>query len=1040
MQALNSDLFPGFYRKIQPYLHWIKLSLAGFYGLIYFSASGFAQSEDLMQLWALNGSPISTLEGGQGYGVTGKPGVSLVADGSGGSFMVWEDLGSSAIMVQKTNADGSASWPVNGIALTGSSGSKFSPRAISDGNGGLIIGWVDGRVGYCSVGFQGDCKIYAQHIDSTGLQLWSAGGMPVVTANGNQGASGIAMVTDGAGGAFLAWEDARLCCAFYAQHINAQGQPVWIKDGIQISTTPSIVLGPIGEAPRLVSDGQGGVFIGWLNNQVNPLTQSPPFQIQRLNAGGQSLWSAGGITVGYPSRTNSSRLIADGVGGVISIFSTIGQPDNLDNIAAQRLDANGNLLWASNGVSISAAPSYQFYPDAVSDGAGGAIVTWYDQRNGSGQNIYAQRVNATGTTTWAANGIPITNLNDQFSPRTVTDGSGGAFIFWQDCRNYPDGGTSCGYNLDLFGQRLDSQGNSLWPQNGTSVSQAPGNQSIEAGEPYTDMYAVIADQQGGAIIAWPDGRERTCQELLPDCQLYAQRITPVSDQQINFQSISFPTVSHLQFGDIFTLTASATSNLPVSFSSLTPSICAVDAVSDTTVSNLAIGICRLAADQPGNNTYLPAHQVTQSYTVTQAKQFINFPVIASQALASAPLNINPTSSSGLMVTVTSSTPATCSVNGLSIKLLASGSCQLIASQAGNSNYLAAAAVSRSFNIVSKFKQQISYTAVSPQSYSQQTVPVFVSSDSGLAVSLVSVTTGVCQIGSPPGNSTPAAVSIKSTGTCTLHANQTGNAVYLPATQQTITFTISKTTQTISFSGLNDQQFGNPTVIVNATASSGLLVSLSSLTPSICSIINKTSIKLLNSGDCSIKASQSGNIDYLPAAAVTQQFSVHPAPQTINFPAIPAKTFGMTAFNLSASASSGLAVSFSSASPTICSVNGKSVKIIAAGNCLLIANQAGSKNYLSAQIQQTVQINRAVQTIHFPAISQQKLTVKPLTVNASSSSGLNITLNTNSPSVCNVNGKLLNLLQTGICSLTASQAGNGNYWAASPVNQQFNIIK
>jgi len=71
----------------------------------------------------------------------------------------------------------------------------------------------------------------------------------------------------------------------------------------------------------------------------------------------------------------------------------------------------------------------------VSDGAGGAISTWVDTRNGA-QDIYAQRIDMNGVLQWAVDGIAICNAaSDQYSPRLVSDGSGGVIVTWYDNRS-----------------------------------------------------------------------------------------------------------------------------------------------------------------------------------------------------------------------------------------------------------------------------------------------------------------------------------------------------------------------------------------------------------------------------------------------------------------------------------------------------------------------------------------------------------------------------------------------------------------------------
>jgi hypothetical protein len=99
--------------------------------------------------------------------------------------------------------------------------------------------------------------------------------------------------------------------------------------------------------------------------------------------------------------------------------------------------------------AICAATNEQLHPTIVSDGAGGAIITWSDWRSGYG-DIYAQRINASGVVQWTTDGVAIcTATNYQFDPTIASDGAGGAIITWEDYRS----GSS-----DIYAQCVRSDG------------------------------------------------------------------------------------------------------------------------------------------------------------------------------------------------------------------------------------------------------------------------------------------------------------------------------------------------------------------------------------------------------------------------------------------------------------------------------------------------------------------------------------------------------------------------------------------------------
>ena len=158
---------------------------------------------------------------------------------------------------------------------------------------------------------------------------------------------------------------------------------------------------------------------------------------------------------------------------------------------------------------------------------------------------------------------------------------------------------------------------------------------------------------------------------------------------------------------------------------------------------------------------------------------------------------------------------------------------------------------------------------------------------------------------------------------------------------------SLTSQTITFNSLSNVTYGASPFTISATASSGLTVAFSSTTTSVCSV-SGTTVTILAGGPCSITASQSGNTTYAAATPVPQGFTVNPATQTIAFGSLNAVAPGAPAFNVSANSSSGLAVTFSTVTTTVCSVSGNTVTILAIGSCSIAANQSGNADYSAAQ--------------------------------------------------------------------------------------------
>src|SRR5262249_24967882 len=140
--------------------------------------------------------------------------------------------------------------------------------------------------------------------------------------------------------------------------------------------------------------------------------------------------------------------------------------------------------------------------------------------------------------------------------------------------------------------------------------------------------------------------------------------------------------------------------------------------------------------------------------------------------------------------------------------------------------------------------------------------------------------------------------------------------------------------------------------VGATASSGLTISFSTTPPAVCTSggAGGATITLVGPGTCTVQASQGGNANYNPAPSITQSFNVTKVNQSITFGALSNKRLAQSPVAVSATASSGLAVTFTTATPGVCTATGKNgatIKLVATGTCTVQAAQAGNATYNAA---------------------------------------------------------------------------------------------
>lgn len=419
--------------------------------------------------WIVNGVPICT-----------APGLQTVAmvtpDGAGGAIVCWYEIinynNDWDIFAQRVDSSGTIQWTGSGVLICTDGQSMHDMQIVPDGDGGAIIVWEDYRN-------EDTVWIYAQRVNASGSVQWAVDGVAVSIGLNP------AVITDDAGGAIITFgrlvDGGRVV---YAQRVNASGVLLWASDGVAICTADSSQGGPL-----ITTDGAGGAIIAWRDTRGE---SDADIYAQRIDASGAVQWAVDGVAICTASLSQDyHNIISDDAGGAIITWMDTRSAVGSD-IYAQRVDAFGSVQWMIDGVVICTATGNEWHPKAASDGANGAIITWEDERDGSG-NIYAQHVNSAGAVQWTVDGVAVcVAIDDQIGPCIISDDGGGAIIGWCDQRN--------GSDWDIYAQRVDAIGTALWADQGVAICAETGDQLSSIAN------QVTSDGYGGAIFAWKDKR------------------------------------------------------------------------------------------------------------------------------------------------------------------------------------------------------------------------------------------------------------------------------------------------------------------------------------------------------------------------------------------------------------------------------------------------------------------------------------------------------------------------------------------------------
>ena len=352
-----------------------------------------------------------------------------------------------------------AQWqndPLQNTPVCTAAGEQKIPLMFATEDGGVILGWPDDR--------NGNGDVYAQKLDSLGFPQWTTDGVAACAQSDDQYLPVIC--TDGAGGAYLAWQDLRNPDPkVYLQRIRANGTTAWTTNGIAVANSTGRQ-----SAPAIAPDGVHGLWIAFRDDRNSAYEDD--IYVQRIDSGGNHLFGLGGALVCSATERQSEPFIAamDTSYAIVTWNDPRQNNQGHSQIFVQKIDGAGNSLWTNNGIALNGLLESNEAAVAAPDHHGGAYVAW--QKNVQGAQfmnaaVYAQHLDATGTETWTSGGVLLgTDVNSMaYDPLVYFDpaGAGHLFATW--------------YNVDwqlingvhLRAQKLDTAGNQLWANNGADV-------------------------------------------------------------------------------------------------------------------------------------------------------------------------------------------------------------------------------------------------------------------------------------------------------------------------------------------------------------------------------------------------------------------------------------------------------------------------------------------------------------------------------------------------------------------------------------------
>lgn len=357
-----------------------------------------------------------------------------------------------------------ANWPAGGEPITSVPGGQEGAHLVSDGAGGAIIGWLDRRTD--------DRHLYLQRVDGAGNPMWAENGIALPNTGDI-----IEMLPDGDCGVIIVWLESG---DLWAARVDHSGSILWIAADSDLQAS-------VYTLAEAVSDGTGGVIVAW-NDDGNQ-----DIYAQRIDGSGSVNWTAGGVLVGTAGPLAAMAIAPDRACGAVVCYST--EEVLPGGLYVQRVYGSSGTTWSASGTMID-----ETYPELLeisidTDAYGNAWVAYTDGTI-SDTDIVVQKIDPAGNPRFVSGMVPWSlavcdDPSRQCAPDVMCDGMGGAYVVWLDER--------ASFGLDIWAQRIDAWGVTLWTDDGVPVLTDPDN--APADPEFLGLY------DAHLLVGWSDERE-----------------------------------------------------------------------------------------------------------------------------------------------------------------------------------------------------------------------------------------------------------------------------------------------------------------------------------------------------------------------------------------------------------------------------------------------------------------------------------------------------------------------------------------------------
>jgi len=273
----------------------------------------------------------------------------------------------------------------------------------------------------------------------------------------------ISVVDDSKGGTFIFWQDKKELGGNQVLfiHLDGSGKVSFRADGKKISQLPGPMLNPVSTV-----SSAGSVVTIWKDYSHN---LSGDLYAQRVTANGNLLWSPSGLQLTNPTEEINDYSLTSSEQGQIFV-SYVAKSKNLNvvySIKVKMVNVNGKIIGKDEGITIHSSPNRKSNISILVDNSGGAFIFWIESEKNKNV-LYAQHINQTGKLLWGIKPLTISSTAQSITTYLVQMfGADKIYSCWQIQSR----------DKDIYHQLIGIKGNNIWDRGGKLITKQNGNQS-----------------------------------------------------------------------------------------------------------------------------------------------------------------------------------------------------------------------------------------------------------------------------------------------------------------------------------------------------------------------------------------------------------------------------------------------------------------------------------------------------------------------------------------------------------------------------------